>query len=176
MLFSMITALILKKITTAFNDCNVYSLGCLAKPCRCVLMMLYLKTKTKTVHGGIDQVKLMVVFRLDPWFKLYPSSSDKKIKIKRERNHLNVKAIVQSLEEETRPENANNDDWQNQNQNKRNFIEPPTKKSCTETTSLEFLGWNCTGISVHSFLIRCGDGAVTESDRALHSSVRRPFL
>jgi hypothetical protein len=45
-----------------------------------------------------------------------------------------------SLEEETRPENANNNDWQNQNQNKRNFIEPPTKNSCTETPSLEFLG------------------------------------
>lgn len=66
MLFSMITALILKKIIRAFNDCNVYSLGHLAKPCRCVLMTLYFKTKNKTVHVGIDQGKLMVVFRLDP--------------------------------------------------------------------------------------------------------------
>lgn len=60
---------------------------------------------------------------------------------KKKKNHLNVKAIVQSLEEETRQENANSDDWQNQNRKQRNcFIEPPTKKSCMETTSLEFLG------------------------------------
>lgn len=134
------------------------------------------KKPPKTVHVEIDQCKLNDgFFRLDPWFKLYPSSSDQKKKKKK--NHLNVKAIVQSLEEETRQENANSDDWQNQNRKQRNcFIEPPTKKSCMETTSLEFLGWNCTGISVHSFLNRCGDGAVTESDRALHAPVRRPFL
>lgn len=45
-----------KKKKRAFNDCNVHSLGCLAKPCRCALMMLYLKTKT--VHVEIDQCKL----------------------------------------------------------------------------------------------------------------------
>ena len=41
------------------------------------------KKPPKTVHVEIDQCKLNDgFFRLDPWFKLYPSSSDQKKKKK----------------------------------------------------------------------------------------------
>lgn len=58
-------------------------------------MMLYLKTKTKTVHVGIDQGKLNGGFL--GWTHdlscTHPARTKKK---KKEINHLNVKAIVQS--------------------------------------------------------------------------------
>lgn len=60
-------------------------------------MMLYLKTKTKTVHVGIDQGKLNGGFL--GWTHdlscTHPARTKKKKK-KKEINHLNVKAIVQS--------------------------------------------------------------------------------
>lgn len=59
-------------------------------------MMLYLKTKTKTVHVGIDQGKLNGGFL--GWTHdlscTHPARTKKKKK--KEINHLNVKAIVQS--------------------------------------------------------------------------------
>lgn len=60
-------------------------------------MMLYLKTKNKTVHVGIDQGELNGGFL--GWTHdlscTHPAQTKKKKK-KIERNHLNAKAIVQS--------------------------------------------------------------------------------
>lgn len=154
--------------------CDVYTLGCLAKPCRCALMMLYLKTKNQKQ----SRLKLISVSYGGFFFFLgwthdlsctHPAQTKKKKKF-----IWMLKQLFRVLRKKPGRKMPIMMIGQSKPKTKKLFIEPPTKKSCMETTSLEFLGWNCTGISVHSFLNRCGDGAVTESDRALHSPVRRP--
>lgn len=107
--------------------CDVYTLGCLAKPCRCALMMLYLKTKNQKQ----SRLKLISVSYGGFFFFLgwtHDLSCTHPAQTKKKKIHLNVKAIVQSLEEETRQENANNDDWPIKTENKETVYRAADKE------------------------------------------------